>query len=488
MSIETITIAPGYTISRVAKGNWQLATRHSAPYAQDDAIEDMRRFVEAGINAFDCADHYVGVEDIIGAFSRRYPALGRQLRVSTKYTPDQERLSCLRRGDVELAVDTSLRRLNVERLDLVQFHWWDYEVPGYVEAMHWLKELQQAGKVAHLGTTNFDVARLREVTASGVKLLTNQLQYSLLDHRPEHGMSEFCRANDIRLLCYGTLAGGFLSEKYLGQPEPVPPYANRSLVKYRLIVEEFGGWGAYQALLRTLAGIASKHRSNISAVAARYVLDKPQVAAALVGAKDSRHLDDTLAIFELGLDADDRSRIAAHVDKAPGPAGDCYELERVKGGRHARIMQTNQNTQGAPASVDLAPDVASPAPAPARAPAPANADADDEFTLHDLRVEVVAPQGAKLHCGAKPGDYFELRGEMLHLPQGQGFSIYSLGALLPLLAAKQRHTDANDWMSTDADVACPDPNCPSHFRIVRTAPRTFRHAETTALVHPLAKN
>jgi uncharacterized repeat protein (TIGR04076 family) len=107
---------------------------------------------------------------------------------------------------------------------------------------------------------------------------------------------------------------------------------------------------------------------------------------------------------------------------------------------------------------------------------------DDSFELYDLRVEVVAPAGAKLYCGAKPGDHFELRGEMLHLPSGQGFSIYSLAAVLPLLAAKQRITDPHDWMSTDAEVACPDPNCPSRLRITRLGKRTFSHAETTAVV------
>jgi uncharacterized repeat protein (TIGR04076 family) len=110
---------------------------------------------------------------------------------------------------------------------------------------------------------------------------------------------------------------------------------------------------------------------------------------------------------------------------------------------------------------------------------------DDSFVLHDLKVEVVAPAGAKIYCGAKHGDYFELKGEMLFLPPGQGFSIYSLGALLPLLAAKQRPTHPNDWMSTDAEIACPDPNCPSRFRITRTGTRKFSHAETTAV--PLAK-
>jgi uncharacterized repeat protein (TIGR04076 family) len=108
----------------------------------------------------------------------------------------------------------------------------------------------------------------------------------------------------------------------------------------------------------------------------------------------------------------------------------------------------------------------------------------DVFELYDLKVEVVVPPGARIWCGAKPGDHFTLQGEMLQLPPGQGFSIYSLAAVLPLLAAKQRVTDANDWMTTDAEIACPDPNCPSRLRITRTGKRRFSHAATTAV--PLA--
>jgi len=111
---------------------------------------------------------------------------------------------------------------------------------------------------------------------------------------------------------------------------------------------------------------------------------------------------------------------------------------------------------------------------------------DDSFELYDLRVDVVAPEGGPIYCGAKVGDHFELRGEMLHLPPGQGFSIYSLAALLPLLPAKQRPTHRNDWMTSDAEVACPDPNCPTRFRITRTGLRRFSHGETTAV--PVAKD
>lgn len=106
---------------------------------------------------------------------------------------------------------------------------------------------------------------------------------------------------------------------------------------------------------------------------------------------------------------------------------------------------------------------------------------EDAFELWDLRVEVVAPEGARIWCGAKPGDFFELHGEMLLLPPGQGFSIYSLGALLPLLAAKQRPTHPNDWMTSDAEVACPDPHCPTRFRITRTQLRRFERSATTAV-------
>ncbi len=107
----------------------------------------------------------------------------------------------------------------------------------------------------------------------------------------------------------------------------------------------------------------------------------------------------------------------------------------------------------------------------------------DEFTLYDLRVEVVASDRPMV-CDHVEGDYFELSGENLSLPDGQSFSIYALAALLPLLPAKQRETADNDWMTTDADIACPDPNCGAVFRIRRVGRRTFRHSEVTAT--PLA--
>ena len=346
MTADVVTLGPGFAVSRIAKGNWQLAERHGAPYVREAAIEDMRRFVEAGVTLFDCADHYVGVEELIGEFRRRHPDHARRLRVSTKVVPDLGSLSRLSRGDLQHIVDRSCARLGVERLDLVQFHWWDYRVPGYVEAMHWLHELRVAGRIELVGTTNFDRARLAEIVASGVSIATHQLQYSVLDHRPEHGLSAFCAAHGIALLCYGTLAGGFIGERWLGAPAPRPPFVNRSLVKYRLIIEDFGGWRRFQELLAVLDAIAKRRRVSLASVAIRYVLEKPQVAVAIVGARDATHLD---ALTQtVTLDASDRAAIARMVAQADGPRGDCYDLERVEGGPHSAIMWKNQNAGGVP--------------------------------------------------------------------------------------------------------------------------------------------
>lgn len=347
MDVETVELGAGLRVSRIAKGNWQLAERHGAPYDRDRAIEDMRAYVEAGITLFDCADHYVGVEELIGEFRRRHPALARRLRVSTKLVPDQAALARLKRADIEKIIDTSLGRLGLERLDLVQFHWWDYAVPGYVQCMHWMKDLQQAGKIAHLGTTNFDCQRMSEILASGVTLASHQLQYSVLDRRPERGMVALCRKHGIRLLCYGVLGGGFISERWLGAPPPQPPYANRSLQKYHLIIEDFGGWARFQGLLRLLDRIGRKAGVSLSSVATRYILDKPGVAVAILGAPTAAHLEKTLQSLRFRLAPEDRDAIARIAESAPGPLGDCYELERMEGGAHSSIMWKNQNTRGA---------------------------------------------------------------------------------------------------------------------------------------------
>lgn len=158
-------------------------------------------------------------------------------------------------------------------------------------------------------------------------------------------MAELAQRRDLLLLCYGSLAGGFLAERYRGRPEPREPLANRSLVKYRLIVDEFGGWDAYQELLAGLGEIAGKHGVCVSNVAARWTLERPRVGAVLVGIGRGDYLADALRMFDFRLDDEDLQRIAAILARHPGPAGDVYSVERVPGGRHVAIMKTNLNRE-----------------------------------------------------------------------------------------------------------------------------------------------
>ena len=337
MPIDRIQLAPGYTISRVLKGGWQLAGGHGVVDAAA-ALDDMDRFVEAGITTFDCADIYTGVESLIGDWIRSRGGAAR-VQIHTKYVPDLDRLATHSRADVVRGVDRSLGRLGVDRIDVVQLHWWDYDIPGYVEAAGWLDEQRRAGKIRQVGLTNFDQQRLAEIVAAGVPIVSHQVQYSVLDRRPANGLAGLCARHAIGVLCYGALAGGFLSERYLGLPEPAAPLDNRSLVKYRLIIDEFGGWDRFQDLLTVLGEVAARHGVGIGAVALRWVLDQPGVSGAIVGARHARHLDQTIQAFAFELAAADRAAIGRAQAASTGPQGDVYDLERVKGGSHASIMR-----------------------------------------------------------------------------------------------------------------------------------------------------
>jgi aryl-alcohol dehydrogenase-like predicted oxidoreductase len=341
--VERVELAPGYSISRVIKGGWQLAGGHG-PIDEREALADMARFVESGITTFDCADIYTGVEALIGKFLRTRTSGATPVQVHTKFVPDLSALATISAADVERGIDRSLTRLGVERLDLVQFHWWNYDVPRYRDIAGELARLREKGKIRLVGLTNFDTARLSEIADAGVPIASHQVQYSLIDRRPGSSMVEACRARDVALLCYGSVAGGFFSERWLGASEPPFPHENRSLTKYHLIVDEFGGWPLFQELLAVLNTIARRRAVGIGTVAIRYVLDRPQVAAAIVGATSARHLDATLQASTLRIDSDEYRAIEQVLARAKGPAGDVYDIEREAGGKHARIMKYELNT------------------------------------------------------------------------------------------------------------------------------------------------
>jgi aryl-alcohol dehydrogenase-like predicted oxidoreductase len=345
--MQRIAIAPGYEISRVIRGGWQLAGGHG-DVDREAAIDDMVAFADAGITTFDCADIYTGVEELIGRFRLRYRDLRGQealdrIRVHTKFVPDLTILPTISKAYVEGVIDTSLRRLNLETLDLVQFHWWAYDISGWLETASWLKELQAAGKIGKISGTNFDSEHIEALVNAGIPFTSLQLQYSLLDRRPEKRMVALSQERDFALLCYGTVAGGFLSDRWLGQAEPEHPLPNRSLTKYKLIIDDIGGWDLFQTLLRVLRKVADRYDTDIATIASAAMLRRPGVAAVIVGARNRDHLASNLAISDVRLSAGDLSEIEVVMSEASELEGDVYALERDRTGPHGSIMKYNLN-------------------------------------------------------------------------------------------------------------------------------------------------
>ena len=332
-------LAPAYSISRVITGCWQLTPDHGGgPDTEAEVMRLLNEQVDHGFTTFDCADIYTGVESLLGKF-RSNLADPCSIQIHTKLVPDKRTLHQLKAADVDSIIHRSMQRLGVEQLDLVQLHWWDYSVAGLDLLTERLVRAQQQGKIRLLGATNFDTPHVQQMIEAGVPLVSLQAQYSLLDRRPERHMARVSKDKGVGLLAYGVLAGGFLGSKYLDQ-EP-PAMINRSLAKYRVIIEETGGWRAYQNLLALLSEIGKHHDVPAELVAARWVLDQPMVSAIILGiGRQSRAASNT-RLAELSLDPQDQQRLKAWADQHPPPGGDMYDLERDEDGPHARLIKTD---------------------------------------------------------------------------------------------------------------------------------------------------
>ncbi len=325
---------PHLNICRLLNGMWQVSGAHGH-IEPTRAASEMFAYHDAGFTTWDLADHYGPAEDFIGEFRRLFGARYGVQRLSeiqafTKWVPQPGPMT---RRAVEDAIGTSLSRMGVDCLDLVQFHWWDYEDRRYLDALKHLADLQHEGKIRHLALTNFDTDRLRIIADHGIRIVSNQVQYSLIDRRPELRMANFCRDRGITLLTYGTMLGGLLSERYLGRPEPARGDLNTaSLQKYRNMINAWGGWALFQQLLAVLKQIADKHQVSIGNIGVRYILDRPAVAGVIIGVRlgVAQHIADNARVFELALDASDRADIEAvlarsrNLTELIGDCGDEY--------------------------------------------------------------------------------------------------------------------------------------------------------------------
>ena len=315
-------------------GMWQVSGGHG-PIDRAAAVEDMFPYVEEGFTTWDLADHYGPAEDLVGEFRRRLvddkgPQALEKVQAFTKWVP---RPGPMTRGVVEQAMDVSLRRMATDCLDLLQFHWWEYKDESYLDALSHLSNLRDEGKIRHVALTNFDTERLKRITGHGIKIVSNQVQFSLVDRRPEVEMVKFCLDRGIRLLAYGTLCGGLLSDNYLGTPEPSRAnLSTASLSKYKQMVDAWGGWELFQELLQALKIVADKHEVSVANVAVRYVIDRPAVAGAIVGVRlgASEHRADTAKVFSFNLDQQDLDQIDAVLNRSKdlyqiiGDCGDEY--------------------------------------------------------------------------------------------------------------------------------------------------------------------
>ncbi|HYM73164.1 MAG TPA: aldo/keto reductase [Stellaceae bacterium] len=322
------------TICRVLNGLWQVSGGHGT-IDRARAIEAMFAYHDAGFTTWDLADHYGPAEDFIGRFRREFATrrgADRLLEIQafTKWVPHPGRMT---RRIVEDAVGVSLRRMQVDCLDLLQFHWWDYHDRAYLDALRHLADLRDEGKLRHLALTNFDTERLAVIADHGIRVVSNQVQYSLVDRRPAARMEEFCRAQGITLLTYGTLLGGLLSEAWLGRPEPRrPELATVSLQKYKNMIDAWGGWALFQELLAVLKAVADKHGVGIAAIGVRTILDRPAVAGVIIGARlgIAEHRADNARVFGLSLDPGNLAAIETVLAKsrdlmrAIGDCGDEY--------------------------------------------------------------------------------------------------------------------------------------------------------------------
>ncbi|KAH9624175.1 hypothetical protein KSS87_011083 [Heliosperma pusillum] len=277
-------------------------------------------------------------EDLYGLFINRVrrerpPQLLENVRGLTKWVPPPVKMS---RSFVEKSIDVSRKRMDVACLDMLQFHWWDYANSGYLDALKHLTDLKDEGKIKTVALTNFDTERLRIILENEIPVVSNQVQHSIIDMRPQQRMAELCQQKGVKLITYGTVMGGLLSEKFLDTnlsiPFAGPPLNTPSLQKYKRMVDAWGGWSQFQVLLQQLSKIGRKHGVSIATVAVKYILDQPAVAGSMIGVRLglSDHIRDANAIFSLDLDEEDVESIreissrGKDLMKVIGDCGDEY--------------------------------------------------------------------------------------------------------------------------------------------------------------------
>jgi aryl-alcohol dehydrogenase-like predicted oxidoreductase/enamine deaminase RidA (YjgF/YER057c/UK114 family) len=327
MNTMTTKLSDSLTISKVLIGLWQVADleRNNKKLDPLVAAKALHSYYEQGFTSFDMADHYGSSEEISGVFKNTYGL--NDIQLLTKWVPSPGSISP---AQIQEAVKSALKKLQVEQIQLLQFHAWNYADPSWLDCLFGLQKLKKEGLIANIGLTNFDEAHVNMVIQTGIPIISNQVCYSLLDQRAANKMTETCLAHNIKILAFGTVAGGFFSEKWLHQPEPLlNDDLTWSQMKYKRYIDAAGGWDWYQTLLVFLDTLAKKHSVSIATIASAYIKDLPAVGGVIVGARlgESSHIEENkkiLGLILLETEREDIKKILAQGNRIPGDCGDEY--------------------------------------------------------------------------------------------------------------------------------------------------------------------
>ena len=318
-------------IPPVIIGLWQIADieRKNANFNPASVVENMEAYLDAGLNFFDMADHYGSAEIIAGLLYKKRKEEGKSLPVlATKWVPKPGHNS---KDIVKDAVTLALNRLQVNQLDLLQFHAWDYTDPSWIETMFYLDELRKEGYIKALGVTNMDTVHLKMAIDSNIPIVSNQISHSLFDQRAVNKMIPYCLENHVRVLCYGTVAGGLLSNKWLGKVEPsIEELPTWSLMKYKRFQEEVCDWKQFQDLLKQLDGISKKLDLSIAQLASLYIKDEFHCNSVIIGARlgELEHITENKQVSNMALDEESKAAISALIKEFKSVNGDCGDEYR----------------------------------------------------------------------------------------------------------------------------------------------------------------
>lgn len=333
-----------FTPHKIITGLWQVSGTHG-DIDPKKAVEDLIEYSKKGFHCFDMADHYGPAEEFVGEMKEflKFRNIGSPIQVYTKWVPTDPKTRWTLDVDyslkfVEQNIDLSLKRTSSDSLDLLQFHWWDYEDDRLFHALDHLYTLKEKGKIEHIGLTNFSTKKLIEIVQRGYPISSHQVRFSLTDYRANHEMLQVCEQRNIKILAFGTLAAGFLSDKYIETPFPEKKDLTRGQVIHSQLINNIGGESFFQQLLEKLKSIGEKHSKSISNVASKFILQKSPNISVVIGARlgVSEHRSDNLNLSLFELDEEDISKIENHLSKGRdlletiGPIGSEYRGAKIE--------------------------------------------------------------------------------------------------------------------------------------------------------------